>query len=283
MQKKASQDKKRENLVSVVVPAYKAEKFIARDLLLVKKILDQIRYSYEVICVVDGQSADKTFDKASNVAKKFSQIKVVGYLTNLGKGHAVRYGMAQAKGNIIGFVDAGHDLNPNGLMMLLEHFEWYNADIIVGSKRHPASKLVYPWQRRILSFGFQMLVRSLFGLKVKDTQVGMKFFRREVLEKTLPRLLVKEWAFDVEMLAVANYLGFKRIYEAPVELKIEFGGISILTSRGFLRTVWKMAWDTFAVFYRLKILRYYDSSNRKNWITPEYLTFKNKLSLVKSK
>ncbi|KKR14046.1 MAG: Glycosyl transferase, family 2 [Candidatus Woesebacteria bacterium GW2011_GWA1_39_21b] len=227
---------------------------------------------------MDDGSTDKTKQEAEKVAKKFpGKVKVVGYLTNLGKGHAVRFGMARAKGDIIGFVDAGIELNPNGLAMLLEHFEWYDADVIVGSKRHPASKVIYPWQRKIISFGYQLIVRVLFGLKVKDTQVGMKFFRREVLEKVLPRVLVKAFAFDVELLVVANSLGFRRIYEAPVEMKMKFaGGISTIASKGFIRVSFKTFWDTAAVFYRLKLLHYYDDINRKNWITPEYLTLRKK-------
>ena len=119
-----------------------------------------------------------------------------------------------------------------------------------------------------------MIVRVLFGLKIKDTQVGMKFFRRDVLEKVLPRVLVKAFAFDIELLVVANSLGFRRIYEAPVEMKMKFaGGISTIASKGFIRVSFKTFWDTAAVFYRLKILRYYDNRNKKNWVTPEYLTF----------
>jgi hypothetical protein len=114
-------------------------------------------------------------------------------------------------------------------------------------------------------------VKVLFGLNVRDTQVGMKFFRREVVEKILPRLLVKAFAFDIEMLSVANYLGYRKIYEAPVELKMKFsGGVSTIASSGFVRTSFNVLWDTLAVFYRLRILHYYDWSNRKNWLAPKY-------------
>ncbi|MBI2085932.1 glycosyltransferase [Candidatus Daviesbacteria bacterium] len=243
-------------LISIIVPAYKQEKTIARDLQRIKEVLDKLRYPTELICVIDGE-IDGTFKQASRFAEKNGHTKVIGYDHNQGKGYAIRFGMAESRGDIIGFIDAGMDLNPMGLSMLLEHFEWYNADIIVGSKRHPVSKVYYPWQRKILSFGYQMLVRLLFGLKVKDTQVGMKFFKREVLEEVLPKLLVKHFAFDVEMLVVANALGFNRIYEAPVDIRLHFGGASTITSQKFLRTVLRMLWDTLAIFYRLKILRYY--------------------------
>ena len=260
-------------LISIIVPAFKQEKTIVRDLKRIKLVLDQLRYPSELICVVDGK-ADNTFIKASQFAKKVSNVKVIGYETNKGKGYAIRFGMAESKGDIIGFIDAGMDLNPQGLYMLLEHFEWYGADIIVGSKRHPVSKVDYPWQRKILSMGYQVLVLILFGLKVKDTQVGMKFFKREVLEKVLPRLLVKRFAFDIEMLAVANYLGFGRIFEAPVDIKLHFGGTSTITSQKFIKEVFAMLLDTLAVFYRLKILGYYSDRNKRRWKFDPELNFR---------
>lgn len=260
-------------MVSVIVPAFKQEKTIARDLKKIKDVLDHLRYPTELICVVDGK-ADSTYQKALIFAKKYPNVKVIGYETNKGKGYAVRFGMAESRGDVVGFMDAGMDLNPAGLIMLLEHFEWYNADVIVGSKRHPASKVDYPWQRRILSVGYQGLAWLLFGLKVRDTQVGMKFFKREVLEKVLPRLLVKAFAFDIEMLAVAGYLGYSRIYEAPVDIKLRFGGASTITSQKFLRTVLAMLIDTLAVFYRMKILRYYSDRNKRRWKFDPELQFR---------
>ncbi len=260
-------------LISVIVPCYKQEKTIVRDLSRIKGIIDNLRYPAELICVIDGR-VDRTFEKASKFAKKYSDVKVIGYDTNKGKGYAIRFGMAESKGDIVAFIDSGMDLNPNGLSMLLEHFEWYDADIIVGSKRHPVSKVNYPWQRRILSIGYQFLVWLLFGLKVKDTQVGIKFFKRKVLEKVLPRLLVKRFAFDVEILAVANYLGYKRIFEAPVDVSLRFGGTSTITSQKFLRTVLVMLIDTLSVFYRLKVLRYYSDKNKRKWRFDPELQFR---------
>lgn len=270
MKKKPLKDIK---LISIIVPAYNQEKTIAEDLSRIKQVLDQLRYSTELICVIDGK-IDQTFEKALKFARRNQNVKIIGYETNKGKGYAVRFGMAESKGDVVAFIDSGMDLNPNGISMLLEHFEWYDADIIVGSKRHPASKVEYPWQRRILSIGYQILVWLLFGLKIRDTQVGMKFFRREVLEKVLPRLLVKHFAFDVEMLAVANFLGFKRIYEAPIDIHLNFGGASTITNQRFFRTVLGMLLDTLAVFYRLKVLNYYSDSNKRKWRFDPELNFR---------
>ncbi len=248
------------HLISLIIPAYKQEKTIVRDLLRIKNVMDQLRYSYEIIVVVDG-ILDKTYQKAKKI--KSSKIKIIGYKETSGKGHAVKFGMWRANGDIVAFIDAGMDINPNGISMLLEHLEWYNADIIVGSKLHPVSKVNYPHNRRLLSFGYRLLVKFLFGLSIRDTQVGIKFFRRKVLEKVLPRLLVKQYAFDIELLVVARYLGFKRIYEAPVDLKLK--GSSSITSKDILTVILNMFLDTLAVFYRLNIKHYYHTSNRKHW------------------
>lgn len=257
-------------LLSVIVPTYKQERTIVKDIRRTEDVLRQIRYDYEIIVVVDGKRDDETWNRLKKI--KSSKLTVLGYEYNHGKGHAVRYGMARARGDLIAFLDAGMDLNPNGLSMLLEHFEWYNADIIVGSKRHPVSKVNYPRQRKILSWGYQLLCRLLFGLNIRDTQVGMKFFRREVLKEVLPRLLVKQYAFDIEILSVAQRLGYKRIFEAPID--VEWNQDNSLVSKSTWRTIFKMLIDTTAVFYRLKILRYYDNHNKHKWRYDPELTFK---------
>lgn len=239
------------NFLSVVIPAYKQENTIVKDIKNIDRILKSLGYDYEIIVVIDG-IVDDTYRNALKL--KSSKIKVIGYKKNEGKGHAIRYGMMRAKGDVIGFIDAGMDIHPTGLKMLISHMEWYDADIVVGSKLHPVSKVNYPLSRTIISWGYRLLTKTLFGFKVRDTQVGIKFFKRKVVRKVLPLLLVKRYAFDIELLAVAYSCGFKRIFEAPVE--INFNGTSII-SKSIWSTILLMLWDTLTVFYRLKIIHYY--------------------------
>lgn len=252
--------RKKRLLLSVIIPAYRQEKTIIKDLKNIQSVLEQNRFDYEIICVVDGK-VDRTFEEARKTNS--SKIKVIGYEQNRGKGYAVRYGMARAKGNLVAFIDSGMDINPNAISMLLEHMKWYGSDIIVGSIRHSASKVIgYPLKRRILSIGYHFLIRFLYGLRITDSQRGIKIFKREVLEKVLPRLLIKTFAFDIEMLSVANCLGFKKIHDGPVEMDArKFKYSSIRTS-----TAWSMFIDTLAIFYRLNILHYYDNKNKREWV-----------------
>jgi hypothetical protein len=102
----------------------------------------------------------------------------------------------------------------------------------------------------------------LFRLDVRDTQVGLKVFRREVAEQVLPLLLVKRFAFDLELLAVSNALGFRRIRELPIRLEYRFTGSGVRSS-----AVLRALVDTAAIFYRLRILRYYQ---RKQMLAGAY-------------
>ncbi len=261
--------------VSIVVPAYKKEKTIKDDVKNIVVTMGQILHDYEIIVVVDG-ILDKTHSILDKYIKSPEFKKIVtpnlvhidayAYEQNIGKGFAIRLGMQKSSGDPVIFIDSGLKINTSGIAMLLEHMAWYDADVVVGSKRHPVSKVEYSTLRRIYSFFYQMLVFVLFRLRVKDTQVGLKAFRREVIEKVIPRLVIKEYAFDIEFLAIANYLGFKKIYEAPVEINFKVGSSRFTAGVLFDSFVRKMLWDTIAVFYRMYILRYYNSSNSKLWM-----------------
>lgn len=264
--------KRKKKLISIIVPAYKQAKTIRKDLRNIDGVLNEglKDLNYEIICVVDGK-IDKTLDNAKKISSK--KIKVYGYEQNRGKGYAVRYGMARANGDYISFLDAGMDISPASVMMLMAHMQWYGADIIVGSKRHPASRVNYPPLRHVLSIGYHTGVKMLFNLPLRDTQSGIKVFKREVIERVLPRLLVKKYAMDIEMLAVARNLGYTRIYEAPIEVFFDSNNTSISW-----KTVLKMFWDTLAVYYRLRILNYYDDSNKKMWVIEPELKLKIRIN-----
>ena len=238
--------------LSLIIPAYKQEKTITKELKELDKALSSIRIDYELILVVDG-FVDKTFQ----IAKKLNLKKLIvdGYSENKGKGFAIKRGVTRAKGDIIGFIDSGMDLDPTTISLMLDIMAWNKADIVIGSKLHPDSKVNYPPIRKVLSWGYRNLVRVFFNFNVKDTQVGLKLFRKKVAKDVFPRIIVKTFAFDVEVLAVARKLGYKKIYEAPVKFRFKQNTI---TNASFWKIVFFMLLDTLAVFYRMNILNYYD-------------------------
>ena len=242
--------KKIAHFLSLIIPVYKQEKTIVKDVTQIKRVLDSIRYDHEIIVVFDGAS-DQSYKKVKQA--NIPKVKTISYLKNQGKSHAIQLGMKKAIGDYVMFVDSGMEIDPNSISMLLEHMEWYNADIIVGSKRHTASQVNYVASRKLLSEGYYFVVKFLFGIKVRDTQAGIKIFKKKVLEKILPRMVGKKFTGDLEMLVIADTLGFKRIFEAPIKLDYSLGALS---SAATIKSIFDIMKDTLANWYRKNNLRY---------------------------
>jgi len=212
--------------ISVIIPAYRAEKFIYKNLTKFKKkfnaVLPSLNFSYEIICVIDGTALDKTFQQA----RKVKGVKAVGYKENRGKGYALRFGCRQADGDVIAFFDVDGDFDPEQITTLIPYLD--TADIVIGSKRHPFSRLRYPFLRRILSKGFQLLSTLILGINLRDTQSGIKIFKRRPLGLILPLSIINRFAFDLELCFLAQKHGF-RVIEAPIA--INFKGRSTIATR----------------------------------------------------
>jgi glycosyltransferase involved in cell wall biosynthesis len=254
-------------LLSVVVPVFNQASSIVANLRVISERIQaglEPGESFEVVVVSDG-SIDATEEEL--LSGQGGPFRVFHYDRNLGKGYAVKLGALEASGNWIGFVDADLDLDPADLTSYVHHAQERGLDFAIGSKRHPDSQVHYPKSRVAASWLFQQLVRVLFRLDVRDTQVGLKVFSREVAEQVLPLLLVKRYAFDIELLAVSRAFGFGRVEEMPISLDYRFTG-SQVRSRAVLRALV----DTAAIFYRLRILRYYQRrraiSGAYGWTRP---------------
>src|SRR5207302_2291898 len=113
---------------------------------------------------------------------------------------ALRHGVRESLGELVTFIDADMELDPAAIKSFIAVMQTSQCDVVVGSKRHPDSKVTYPPFRRFQSWAYQLLIRVLFDLNVRDTQTGLKLFRRQVLMDAVPLLAVKRFAFDLELL-----------------------------------------------------------------------------------
>lgn len=235
--------------ISVVIPAYNESATIVAT---IEETMAALGEDVHEIIVVDDGSSDATYEKARAAYITHGQVKVLTNGHNQGKGHALRHGALKASGDLVAFLDADLDLHPRQLYTLLGVLEKEGADMVIGSKRHPQSVVAYPRHRRVMSAVYYFLIKLLFGLPVRDTQTGIKLFRRQPLQDVLRRVLVKRFAFDLEVLVVAHRLGY-HVAEAPVSLifRRPFGRIRSAD-------VYKICVDTAAIFYRCHLLRYYD-------------------------
>ena len=244
-------------MLSILMPAYNEASSIAENVCETVETMHAFGIDFEIIVIDDG-SMDGTHAAASHALERWpDRVRVVRCTRNEGKGNALICGASYARGDYVAFLDADMDLHPEQLADFFEIMRARGADVVIGSKFHPRSKVDYPPTRRVWSLGYYMLVRALFGLPVRDTQTGIKLFRRQVLDHVLPRILVKRFAFDLELLANVHHFGY-RIAEAPVTLNFQR-----VCSRLRLPAVAKVFIDTLAIFYRMRILHYYDRPHRR--------------------
>ncbi|HEX3841471.1 MAG TPA: glycosyltransferase [Acidimicrobiales bacterium] len=236
--------------VTIIVPFYNPGPRFGSHLANVVDVLEASGSTFEVIAVSDGSTED-----SQQVVGKFEAhgVRLITMANNGGKGSALRAGMADARGRYVGFIDADGDIPASTITRFLELTRSDDApDIILGSKRHPDSEVVYPLLRHCYSWCYQLLIGVLFHLPVRDTQTGIKFVRRDVLSAVVPRMLEKRFAFDLELLVVARHLGYRHVVEAPVQIGERF------TSTVSIHAVQGIVLDTLAIFYRLHLLKYYD-------------------------
>jgi glycosyltransferase involved in cell wall biosynthesis len=166
----------------------------------------------------------------------------------------VREGMARAKGALVGFIDADGDIPPEFFSSFVAAMRAEEPDLIIGSKRHPSSSVHWTPLRRLYSSGHQFLIRRLFSLDVKDTQVGIKLMRRQVVTDVLPLLQESRFALDLELLVLAQRLGYTRVLEAPVDIE-ERAASTISPKRA-----WRLLGDTLGIFVRLSVRHQYDDA-----------------------
>jgi glycosyltransferase involved in cell wall biosynthesis len=204
--------------LSVVVPAYKEADTIHEALTRLTAALDEVGRSYEVIVVSDGND-DGTEQRAEQFGH--DRVTVLHYTPNRGKGFALKHGAGLARGEIVVFIDADLDIHPDGIEPLVSLLLDTPADAVVASKVHPGSNVSYPAFRRMQSSVLRLLIRMLFDLSVTDTQTGLKVFRAPVLRTCLPHVASEGFAFDLELLVLANDHHFK-VVEGPLELDFRF-------------------------------------------------------------
>jgi glycosyltransferase involved in cell wall biosynthesis len=189
--------------LSVVVPAYREGRRIYANITRLVGELDKLGVPYEVIVVSDGNT-DTTVSEAKRIESP--AVKVFHYPMNIGKGFALSCGVDQSVGDLVTFIDADMELDPATIATFIQLMQSSGCDAVVGSKRHPESEVAYPTFRRFQSAVYQLVIRVLFNLNIRDTQTGLKLFRRQVLHEALPLLAIKRFAFDLELLVVAHYL-----------------------------------------------------------------------------
>jgi len=234
--------------VSIIIPAYNCATTILGDLQALHARLKYIALNrdFEIIVVDDG-SDDDTYDRINEEAQEWGLCDYALELTeNSGKGAALKEGFRYARGEYIVFMDADAQIDCEDLSCFFRIMDLYRAGAVIGNKRHLYSDVSYSPIRWVVSNTYNAICNFLFGIKLRDTQCGFKLFKREALAKVMPRLLVKRYAFDLELIVALKDNGI-RVADAPVIVHEQQNSGSVN-----LNNIYMTALDTLAVWYRRK-------------------------------
>ncbi|GAB4525252.1 MAG: glycosyltransferase family 2 protein [Anaerolineae bacterium] len=203
-------------LLSLVIPAYNeaAPDRLPQSLKDIVAFVEAQDFETEVL-IVNNNSKDNTLALAEEAAQQYPFIRVVTETTQ-GKGAAVKTGMMQAQGEYLFICDADLSMPIEEVLKFLPPQLQSNYDIAIASREAPGAKRVgEPEIRHIMGRVFNWIVRVIAIHGLDDTQCGFKVFRREVAEDIFPYQTINGWAFDVELLFIAQQRGYN-IVEIPI-------------------------------------------------------------------
>jgi len=201
--------------LSVVVPCYNEENRFQKGLTHYLSYLSKQKYPWELILVNDG-SHDQTVELMRDSARGKSNIQIVTYSRNHGKGYAIIQGVKTAHGQYILFTDLDHSVPIATVESFFKYFEkGYQA--VIGSRRVKEAKIHIHqhFLRELLGKGFTLLVRLLIDWQIKDATCGFKAFEKNIAQKIFSKITVYDWAFDAEILFLCKKYKIK-VAQAPV-------------------------------------------------------------------
>lgn len=215
--------------LSIIIPAYNEAERIGPTLERVLAYLAEKLPESEVLVVDDG-SKDRTCEVVEAIARDAPRLRLLRQPRNRGKGAAVRRGALEAKGAHVLFCDA--DLaTPIEEVEKLMPFVREGYDVVIGSRALDASDIRarQPRLRETMGKTFNVIVQMLAMRGIRDTQCGFKLFTRKAADRLFPLQTIDGFAFDVELLVLAQKLGL-RVREVPVVwFHVEASKVSPLT------------------------------------------------------
>jgi glycosyltransferase involved in cell wall biosynthesis len=207
--------------ISLVIPVYNEENNIRKAVQDGRLMLPQLAKDYEIIIVESG-STDKTGEVTDRLASEDKVIRVIHQGAKLGLGSALKAGFSAARYESIFYIDGD---NPFRMSDFVRGFPLLQeADIVCGNRTNRQDTFI----RAVYSKVFNLLMRIMFGVKVRDTQIGFKLLRKSIFERV--KLTTDSMFIDAELLIKAQKAGY-RITELGVEYLGKPSGKSSVTFR----------------------------------------------------
>lgn len=226
--------------LSLVVPAHNEADNIAAVLTSASDVVAP-RYAWYELVLVDDASSDGTAEAARlALGEDARRLVVIRHEQQRGYAATVTDGLRAGRGRLLAFMDGDRQFDAHDLGRLLDAIP--PADMVAGIRAERAD----PWHRSVVSGVMNILVRTLYGLRRRDVDCGLKVFRREVFERASP-LLARSALFNTEMFFKAERLGYT-VVQMPVRHLPRVAG---RRSGGRLRPILRALRDVVVLRWRL--------------------------------
>ncbi|HEV2339370.1 MAG TPA: glycosyltransferase family 2 protein [Patescibacteria group bacterium] len=189
----------RNKSISVVLPAYNEQDNIEEAVESIYEYLTHEFSDFEIIVVDDG-SSDDTAKKVKALQKKKPYIHLIRHEENRGYGSALRSGFTKATKDFVFYTDADNQFNIVDLQSLLPLSQQYDIISAYRKKRND------PFMRLVTAYVYNVLIKTLFGLRVRDIDASFKLYKRQVLKDM--QLKSQTGLIDAEVLIKAQKKGF---------------------------------------------------------------------------
>ncbi len=188
------------NSITGVLPAYNEEENIETAALKLLEVLQSLPFPEREVIIVNDGSKDRTGEIADQLALKHPEIRVLHHPTNYGYAQALKTGFTSARSDLIFYTDSDNQFDVREVKNFIAPIEDY--DIVCGFRIYRYD----PLTRLFLSWGFNLLVRLIFRIRVRDIDCAFKLFRREIFDKVT--IESQKFFVDAEILAKARYHKF---------------------------------------------------------------------------
>jgi glycosyltransferase involved in cell wall biosynthesis len=234
--------------VDVFIPVYNEEEALPQTMPQLREFLAGPDFPYDwKIVITDNASTDATPAVSRKLTEDYpGEIDYVR-IERKGRGYALKQVWPASEADIVSYMDVDLSTGIEAFPKLIKAIAEDGYDLATGSRLMRKSKVTRSLKRRVLTFGYNTMIKGLFWTRFSDAQCGFKAVSREVARKVVPMIENNNWFWDTELLILAEKMGY-RIKDVPVRwvedttTTVKIGGTVMEDVKGLIRMSRTMPW-----------------------------------------
>ncbi len=238
--------------IDVVVPVYNEEQALPRTIPKLHGFLSEPAFPYSWrIVIADNASVDRTPEVGQRLADEYGDQVEYVRIEAMGRGRALKRTWLESPMEVVSYMDVDLSTDLDAFPALIGAIAEEGYDVAIGSRLAPESRVTRSLKRRVLTRGYNLLIKGMFLTRFGDAQCGFKAVSRQAVQRVVPLIEDNNWFFDTELLILAEKLGY-RVKDVPVswvedpDTRVKIGGTITEDLRGLLRLRLGRPWLTAA-------------------------------------